>query len=293
MRLLHLSDLHIPRDLGPNAEGVDARAVLAQLLYDCRRLADIDLVLVSGDVADDGSREGYTDALDLVDSFGRRHGAAQAWCVGNHDAREAFSAVLGTGHRDRDGQDVGRPATANACAATSESSGVRVVTLDSLVPGEVFGRIGPEQLDWLGAVLARPAAAGTVVALHHPPISVSPEWAAASLQDAVALGDVLRGSDVQAVLCGHVHAQISGAFAGVPVRVGPGVITRVDLTAPRGLVRSVRGAAASVVDLGGPHSPLFHVLHARDSHAGEQVYLADGTTWQYVDDEEKPKTIGA
>jgi len=292
MRLLHLSDLHISRSPGADSDGVDARAVLAQL-HDCRRVTDIDLVLVSGDVADDGSPEAYADALDLVGSFARDRGAAQAWCAGNHDARVAFATILGTGHRDTDDRDVGSPTTAEACAATSEVSGVRVVTLDSLVPGAVFGRIGAEQLGWLQDVLARPAPAGTVVALHHPPISVSPEWAAASLQDAVELADVLRGSDVHAVLCGHVHAQISGFLGGVPVWVGPGVITRIDLTAPRGLVRAVRGAAATVVDLGGPHSPLFHVLHARDPHAGEQVYLADGTTWQYVDDEEEPEALNA
>ncbi len=262
-------------------------------IHRARRVTDIDLVLVSGDVADDGSPEAYADALDLVGSFARDRGAAQAWCVGNHDARVPFATILGTGHRDRPPghrRPGGRqPATAEACAATIEVSGVRVVTLDSLVPGAVSGRIGAEQLGWLREVLARPAPAGTVVALHHPPISVSPEWAAASLQDAVELADVLRGSDVHAVLCGHVHAQISGFLVGVPVWVGPGVITRIDLTAPRGLVRAVRGAAATVVDLGGPHSPLFHVLHARDPHAGEQVYLADGTTWQYVDDEEEPR----
>lgn len=156
----------------------------------------------------------------------------------------SWGPATGTGHRDTDDREVGSPATAEACAATSEVSGVRVVTLDSLVPGAVSGRIGAEQLGWLREVLARPAPAGTVVALHHPPISVSPEWAAASLQDAVELADVLRGSDVHAVLCGHVHAQISGFLVGVPVWVGPGVITRIDLTAPRGLVRAVRGAAA-------------------------------------------------
>ena len=144
-------------------------------------MTDIDLVLVSGDVADDGSPEAYADALDLVGSFARDRGAAQAWCVGNHDARVAFAAILGTGHRDTDDRDVGSPTTAEACAATSEVSGVRVVTLDSLVPGAVSGRIGAEQLGWLREVLARPAPAGTVLALHHPPISVSPEWAAASL----------------------------------------------------------------------------------------------------------------
>jgi len=78
MRLLHLSDLHISRSPGADSDGVDARAVLAQLLHDCRRVTDIDLVLVSGDVADDGSPEAYADALDLVGSFARDRGAAQA-----------------------------------------------------------------------------------------------------------------------------------------------------------------------------------------------------------------------
>lgn len=62
----------------------------------------------------------------------------------------------------------------------------------------------------------------------------------------------------------------------------PGVVTRVDLTAPPAVVRAVRGAAATVVHLGGPSSPLFHLLHARDPRTGEQVYLAAPTwqTWQ-------------
>jgi 3',5'-cyclic AMP phosphodiesterase CpdA len=223
-----------------------------------------------------------------VGTFARERGAAQAWCVGNHDAREAFSAVLGTGHLDAEGRDVGRPASgaSPSCAAVSEIGGLRVITLDSLVPGEVAGRLSGEQLDWLAHVLAESSPGGTVVALHHPPIGVTPEWSAASLHDPAALAGVVRGSDVHAVLCGHVHAQIFGVLGGIPVWAGPGVVTRIDLTAPRGIVRAVRGAAATVVDIGGPHSPLFHILHARDPRVGQQVYLADIRTWQYVDEEE-------
>lgn len=288
MRILHLSDLHIPRGHGETTTAPDARTVLAQLLHDCRRLTDIDVVVVSGDIADDGSPEGYTDALALVGAFARERGAAQAWCVGNHDTREAFSAVLGTGHLDAGGRDIGRPASlpSPVCAAASEIGGLRLITLDSLVPGEVAGHLSAEQLGWLRQVLAEPSPQGTIIALHHPPVSVSPEWAAASLQDASALADVLRGSDVHAVLCGHVHAQICGILGGVAVWAGPGVITRIDLTAPPGVVRAVRGAAATVVDLGGVHSPLFHILHARDRLVGQQVYLADIHTWQYLDEED-------
>lgn len=288
MRVLHLSDLHLSRRPGPDAEGVDARLVLAGLLHDCRRLTDVDLVVVSGDIADDGSPEGYRDALALVGDFARRHGAAQVWATGNHDDRTAFSAVLGSGHLDHAGRDVGQLAasTVGERAAVSEVKGARVITLDSLVPGQVAGRVGAEQLAWLQQVLANPAPTGTLLVLHHPPISVSPSWAAASLQDPADLAAVLTGSDVHAVLCGHVHAQVAGQLAGVAVWVGPGVVTRIDLTAPTGVVRAVRGAAATVVELGGPSSPLFQVLHARDPRAGEQVYLASGSTWQYLDAED-------
>ena len=40
----------------------------------------------------------------------RERGIPHIYCTGNHDSREAFAAVLGTGHRGPDGRDVGRPA---------------------------------------------------------------------------------------------------------------------------------------------------------------------------------------
>ncbi len=85
--------------------------------------------------------------------------------------------------------------------------------------------------------------------------------------------------------------QLTGHLCGVPVWVTPGVVTRIDLTAPRGLVRAVRGASATAVDLGGPFSPSFHVIHARDPEAGRQVYLVDGITWAQVDGEDEETAL--
>lgn len=288
MRILHLSDLHIPRLAGLDAYGVDARATLAQLLYDCRRVQEIDLVVVSGDITDDGSEQGYTDALALVGDFARERDAAHIWCTGNHDARLAFTAVLGSGHLSPDGHDLGRAATytGEERAAVSDVAGLRVITLDSLVPGDVAGRLSHQQLGWLRDVLSSPTPAGSIVVLHHPPISLSSQQAASGLQDPSALASALEATDVHVVLCGHFHAQLCGQWGGVAVLVGPGVVTRIDLTSPSAVVRAVRGAAATVVDLGGPASPLFHVLHARDPRSGEQVYLADAVTWQDVATEE-------
>lgn len=65
----------------------------------------------------------------------------------------------------------------------------------------------------------------------------------------------------------------------------PGVVTRIDLTAPPRAVRAVSGASATVVDLSGPFSPSFHLLHARDPRAGEEAYVVDAITWTPIDGE--------
>lgn len=277
-RILHLSDTHVTR-AGTDEDGVDAIAALERILYDARHVPGIDLVVVSGDIADDGSVDGCRAVRDRVGAFAAARAVPHVYCTGNHDDRSAFAAVLGSGHLAPDGRDRGRPASGGGAerAAVSEVDGLRVVTLDSLVPGAVHGAISSHQLRWLRDLLASPAPAGTVVVIHHPPIYLesSELLPTVGLQDADRLAAVVAGSDVRAVLCGHFHLQLSATWAGVPVWVTPGVVTRIDLTSPPRLERAVKGASATVVDLGGPFSPTFHLLHARDPEAGQQVYLVD------------------
>lgn len=67
------------------------------------------------------------------------------------------------------------------------------------------------------------------------------------LRDPDELAAVLDGVDVRIVLGAHYHLQLAGRLGAVPVWVTPGVVTRIDLTAPTGLERAVRGAGASLV----------------------------------------------
>lgn len=279
MRILHLSDTHLTAS-GLDEDGVDSAASLNQLLHDLRFLPDIGLIVVSGDVSDDGSVAGYAAVRERVGRFAAERQLPQVYCVGNHDDRAAFAQVLGTGHLDAAGRDVGQLAVADTRAAMSEVTGLRVITLDSLVPGSAHGLIGDAQLAWLASVLAEPAPSGSVVVLHHPPIAPGsvPWLRPAALRNTEALGDVLAGTDVRAVLCGHFHLQLAGSLRGIPVSVTPGVVTRLDLTTRPHLWRGVKGAGATVVDLDDEGGPLFHALHARDPRAGELVYLLDGCT---------------
>lgn len=279
MRLLHLSDTHLPAATGPDEDGVDARAILDGLLHDCRHLTDIDVVVVSGDIADDGSTEGYQDALAAVRAYAASKDAAAVFCVGNHDDRSNFEAVLGTGHYDPDGKPTGHRLVPERCAAASQVDGLRLITLDSLVPGEVHGQIPDDELAALTTQLQQPAPRGSVVVLHHPPIALDGHvWRSVNLRDVKGLVDALAGSDVRLILCGHNHLQLSGNVAGVPVWATPGVISRIDLTAPPRLERAVTGAGATLIDLDGPSGLLLSVLQARDPHQGRQVYLIDAVT---------------
>ncbi|MFE2970147.1 metallophosphoesterase family protein [Streptomyces sp. NPDC059340] len=279
MRVLHLSDTHLDRVDAPNKHGVNATQSLRRILADLEGLQAVDVVVISGDIADDGSLEAYAAAREIVSEFAAERDVPVLYSTGNHDEREAFTKILGSGHLDPHGNDRADTvltSTVGERAAVSLIDGYRFVTLDSLVPGKGYGWISEEQLAWLRGVLASPAPRGTVLVFHHPPITLDVEVQhALGLQNPTDLADAIRGSDVQLILCGHFHLQIFGYLESAAVWVTPGVVSRVDLTAPVRTERAVRGASATLVQLGTPSSPMFHTLHARDPQVGETVYELD------------------
>ena len=95
MRILHLSDFHLDRVDAPNADGIDARGSLRRMLEACAHVEAIDPVVVSGDIADDGSAEAYAAAARLIGGFASIRGAPQVYSVGNHDQRAGFAQVPG------------------------------------------------------------------------------------------------------------------------------------------------------------------------------------------------------
>lgn len=291
MRILHLSDTHVERTDAPNRNGVNATDSLRLILTELRHLRDVDAVVVTGDIANEGDVEAYTTVRELVGEFARPLDAAVFYTTGNHDEREAFGKVLGSGH---DRPEAVLETEAAERAAVSTVAGYRIVTLDSLVPGEVYGRLSAAQLDWLREVLSSPAGHGTVLAFHHPPISLglSVTQPVFGLLNPGELAEAIRGSDVRAVLTGHFHLQLFGMLESVPVWATPGVVNRIDLTTPYGTERAVRGASASLVELGGPASPLFHTFHARDPRAHETVYELDEERTREVVERYGPATSG-
>ncbi len=101
----------------------------------------------------------------------------------------------------------------------------QILMLDSQVPGEVGGELGPTELEALERALATAAAEGlyTLVCLHHQPVKVGCAWLDEQMvADADAFFAVLaRFSRVSGVLWGHVHQEIDHDHGGIRLLASP------------------------------------------------------------------------
>jgi 3',5'-cyclic AMP phosphodiesterase CpdA len=132
-----------------------------------------------------------------------------------------------------------------------EVRGLRLVVLDTSIPGRVEGGLEDRQLEWLRAALAEPAEHGTVLALHHPPLPVEvTAMARLHLTGQDRLAAALAGTDVRAVLGGHLHYATASLLAGVPVFTVPALAYTIRLTAPgAGVLGADGGRAVGVLSL--------------------------------------------
>ena len=234
--IVHLSDTHfVAGGAGLYGGSVDSETHLRQLFSELDVSgARPEAIIITGDLADAGDPIAYEKLKAIVEPAALRYGATVIWVMGNHDDRAAFRATLLGQH----------PSTA-PIDRVHWIGGLRVIALDSTVPGHHHGEITGTQLDWLAEELASPAPHGTILAMHHPPIpSVLDLAVLVELRDQASLAEVLQGSDVRSIIAGHLHYSTSSTFAGIPVSVASATCYTQDLNVPVGGTRGRDGAQA-------------------------------------------------
>ncbi|MGT2463016.1 phosphodiesterase [Sinomonas atrocyanea] len=232
--LLHVSDTHLLGD-GLLAGSLDSEARLRRLFAQMHDAGGSpEAIVVTGDLADRGEPEAYARLREIAGPAAEAIGARLIWAMGNHDSRPALREHL-----------LGEEPSAEPFDRVHWVNGLRVVVIDTSVPGAHHGELSPAQLDWLAEELSFPAPDGTILAMHHPPVPSVQELAVlVELRGQAALADVLRGSDVRAILAGHLHYSTSGTFAGIPVSVASATCYTQDLAAavdPATGLRATRG----------------------------------------------------
>ncbi len=232
--ILQISDTHIAGPDGP----AETRGELLAVADRVRTSGlGIDAIVVSGDIADDGHPEAYRFVRETIGGLAAEIGALFVPVIGNHDLRGPFREVFFGGDPADDS-----PLDGVAWCRPRCGGPVRIIRLDTVLPGSSAGQVTPEQLAWLGDVLAEPAPGGSVLVMHHPPVpsfqlsAVPHEWA-----DRDLLAPVIADSDVRIILSGHVHLSSVGFCAGRPVAICGALSGNQDALARRDAVRTWDG----------------------------------------------------
>lgn len=157
-----------------------------------------DAVVLTGDLTQDGSPDAYIRLARRLRALG-----CPCLCLpGNHDHAVRMAAALAPFPWMRSG-------TLDLAPRRSELSpgAWRLVAVDTSTLDGDHGVLSATKLQRLDAALRAAPGRRTLVALHHPPVSVGAAWLdAIGLHDAEAFWRVVdRHPHVEAVLFGHIH----------------------------------------------------------------------------------------
>lgn len=206
LKILQLTDLHLVPP-GHRRHGLDpAERLRTTLDHAIERHGDADLMVLTGDLADNGDLSAYAILAEAL----RVAPMPVQLLLGNHDHRANFLEVF--------------PEAANQGAgfvqAVLDAPGGkgRLIFLDTNEPGWIGGRLCPTRLAWLDRALDEAAEVPVTVFMHHPPDSMRvPHFSRIGLHDSEPLLERLaeHPGGVRHVFCGHVHLETVANFDGI------------------------------------------------------------------------------
>ena len=224
--LVQLTDLHI-REPGRLAyRRIDTsryfRAVVESVLA-LRQRADA--VVISGDLTDFGRGLEYTSLREQIAPL-EDAGIPVYLMPGNHDDRAQLRQGFAH-HRYLDAASAG-----DAVQFAVDVGPLRLLALDTCIPGRSAGRLDGERLAWLERELDACRGRPIVVAMHHPPFQtlIGHMDKIGLLEGGPALEAIVaRHPNVERVICGHLHRAIDVRFGGTIASTAPGPAHQVCL----------------------------------------------------------------
>jgi len=194
VRVVQLTDCHLGRNVGGCLLGMDTDHSVQAVVEQVRQDDFVpDLLLATGDLADEGSISAYQRLRGYLGALCSR----QFWLPGNHDDRSAMQTLSGA---------------AELMPTELRVGNWQILLLDSQIPGEIGGRLGVEQLRMADGALAEADREGlhSLVCLHHQPLAIGCEWLdEQKVIDGEQFFTILdRYPRVKAVLWGHIHQEV-------------------------------------------------------------------------------------
>lgn len=222
--LVQFSDTHIAPPGRLAYDRVDTAAHLEQAVAAVARLSHAPLaVLVTGDLANHGDDQAYARLRELLSPL-----PCPVYLMpGNHDDRAALRRAF-PGHAY-----LSADASADADAFIQYEirwPGLRLLTLDTVVPHVSHGSLCAQRIAWLADRLAQAPDMPTIVAMHHPPFDAFLDYMdrIGLKEGRDALAEVIsKHPQVCRVLCGHLHRSVQAHWAGTVVQTAPSTAHQV------------------------------------------------------------------
>lgn len=217
--IAQLSDIHVRPHGVLYQDAVDSNVMFSAAVDSLNRIRpEPDLVVISGDLTDEGTEGEYRKLRELLVELRRPF----VVLPGNHDDRGNLRAAF---------PDHAWLPDEGALSFALDVGELRVVALDTSVPGLHHGELDAETLAWLDTELAEHRNRTVVIVMHHPPFMTGiPYLDIYGLRNAEAFAAVLaRHSNVDRILAGHVHRSMQTRLGRVPVLTCPSTTTQIAL----------------------------------------------------------------
>jgi len=216
--IAQITDMHI-RPSGKKAYGVvDTEAMLrAAVASIAAQPLQPDAVIASGDLTDCGLVEEYELLADCLKPL-----AMPVYLIpGNHDRRDNLAKVFG-----KDGYF---PKSGDYLHYTVENLPLRLIALDTIVPGKGNGEMDAPRLAWLKTRLDEQPDRPTFIFMHHPPFPTGLQHMdSINCRNGEAMAKLVANyKNIERVACGHHHRSIQIRWAGTIGSVAPSVAHQV------------------------------------------------------------------
>ena len=251
MLIAQITDCHVVEPGELVADRVDSAAALERAVRQITELPTRpDLVVATGDLVNDGRATQYDRFQEIVAELT----VPLIPVPGNHDdraeLRARFADVLPPGGPD------------DPIDHVVDLGPLRLVFVDTQVPGAVAGAITAAQVVWLDALLAERPDRATIVFQHHPPFATGIGFMD---REAFTGADpyermLARHPQVELVSCGHLHRSIIRRFGNTVACTWPSTCAQLDLALGEAPIRYTDEPAA-------------FALHVHDATHGVRSHL--------------------
>ncbi len=204
--LVQFTDTHLYAETDRLSLGVNTHRSFRDVLSNARaEFPDTNLLLVTGDLVNDHSAQGYRCLNELLSQWN-----IPAHCLpGNHDAPKTMQQSLAGGNVKLE-----RHVLVGAW---------QIILLDSTQPGSDAGRLSAEELTIMEHYLQRFPDRHALISVHHNPVPVGSAWLdkmmIANADDFFAV--LKRYEHVRGVAFGHVHQEFDAEHVGIRLLAAP------------------------------------------------------------------------